>query len=293
MKPGILLVRADATVTSGAGHVMRCLALAQAWQDVGGRVTFAMAESTTAIEERLRSEDVGLVRIDGVPGSQRECEQLAALAGSHNASWVVVDGYGFGADYLRALKSARLKVVLIDDNGRPGMHAADFVLNQNIHAHENLYKNRETCTKLILGTKYALLRREFASGYGPREIRSVGRRILVTMGGSDPDNVTLRAIAAVDQLAVADLEVVVLVGGSNPHVESIAESVAHARQTCRILENVTNMQELISWADLAISAAGTVCWEYCALGLPAVLVAVAENQIPASDALHAAGAARK
>lgn len=288
----MLLIRADASVAIGTGHVMRCLALAQAWQDAGGLVTFVMAESTPAIEERLRSEGVGLVRIDGVTGSDFDGEQLIALARTHCPSWVVVDGYEFGADYQRALKNERLKVVLIDDNGRSGTYAADVVLNQNIHAQECLYRNRETYTQLLLGTKYALLRREFVSAKDPRKISSIGRKLLVSMGGSDPDNVTRRVMGAIEQVAVENLQVVVVAGGSNPHLASVAGSVAKSSHSCRILNNVTNMQELISWADLAISAAGTACWEYCALGLPAVLLAVAENQIPNAEALHAAGVAR-
>jgi UDP-2,4-diacetamido-2,4,6-trideoxy-beta-L-altropyranose hydrolase len=271
---------------------MRCLALAQAWRDAGGRVTFVMAESTPAIEKRVRGEGAELVRIEGVPGSDFDSEQLVALARVHRPSWVVVDGYQFGSGYQRALKGKQLKVALIDDNGRCGTYAADVVLNQNIHAEESLYKNRETYTKLLLGTKYALLRREFVPAKHSREISPVGRKLLVSLGGSDPDNVTRRVVEAIEQVAVADLEVVVVAGGSNPHLASLAESVAQSSHSCRILDNVANMQEVISWADLAISAAGGTCWEYCALGLPAALLAVAENQVGNAEALHAAGAAR-
>ena len=292
MKPGALLIRADASVAIGTGHVMRCLALAQAWQDAGGCVTFVMAESTPAIEERLRGESVGLVRIYGVVGSEFDGQQLVALARTHGSAWVIVDGYEFGSGYQRTLKNERLNVVLIDDNGRSGTYAADVVLNDNIHAQECLYQNREKHTRLLLGTRYALLRREFVSAAAPREISPIGRKLLVTMGGSDPDNVTCRAMEAIEQVAIENLDVTVVAGGSNPHLASIAGAVAESRHRCRILSNVTNMQELISWADLAISAAGTACWEYCALGLPAVLVAVAENQIANAKALHAAGAAR-
>jgi len=288
----MLLVRADASVAIGTGHIMRCLALAQAWQDAGGGVTFAMAESTPAIEQRLRSEGAGLVRIDGARGSGPDSEQLIALARAHGPSWVVVDGYEFGSGYQRALKNGRLNVVLIDDNGRSGTYAADVVLNQNIHAQEGLYKDREPYTRLLLGTKYALLRREFVSARSPREVPSVGRKLLMGMGGSDPDNVTCRVMEAMEQVAVEDLEVAVVTGGSNPHLASVAGAVAKSRHRCRTLNNVANMQQLISWADLVVSAAGTACWEYCALGLPAVLVTVAENQIANAEALHAAGAAR-
>jgi UDP-2,4-diacetamido-2,4,6-trideoxy-beta-L-altropyranose hydrolase len=287
-----LILRCDANLSIGTGHVMRCLALAEAWQDAGGRAAFVMAQSTPAIEERLRCEGVGLVRIEGVPGSDVDGEQLIALTRTHDPAWVAVDGYEFGAGYQRSLKDERLKLILIDDNGRPGIFAADIVLNQNIHARECFYKDRETYTRLLLGTKYTLLRREFVQACGSREISSTARKVLVSMGGSDPANVTCRVMEAMEQVGVQDLEVAVVAGGSNPHLASITESVVKSSHRCRLLNDVRNIHTLISWADLAISAAGSGCWEYCALGLPAVLVAVAENQIPNAQALHAAGAAR-
>jgi UDP-2,4-diacetamido-2,4,6-trideoxy-beta-L-altropyranose hydrolase len=288
----MLLIRADASVAIGTGHVMRCLALAQAWHDAGGVATFVMAESTPAIEERLRSEDAEVVRIESVRGSDGDSAELIALAQSQSSPRVVVDGYEFGTAYQRALKNERLKVLLIDDNGSSGTYASDIVLNQNLHASECLYRNREIDTRLLLGTKYALLRREFVSSDQPREPSTIGRKLLVSMGGSDPDNVTGRVMNAIEQVQVADMEVVVVVGGSNPHLSSITEAAAVSRHVCRVLSNVTNMREVISWADLTISAAGSACWEYCASGLPAVLLAVAENQIANAEALHAAGAAR-
>ncbi len=287
------MIRADASVAIGTGHVMRCLALAQAWKDAGGGVTFVMAESTPAIEERLCSEGAGLVRIEAVPGSDPDSEQLIALTRNLCPSWVVVDGYRFGSGYQRALKNEQLQVMLVDDNGRSGTFSADVVLNQNIHAQESLYHDRESYTRLLLGTKYALLRREFTSVKSSREIPSIARKLLVSMGGSDPDNVTLRVVEAIEQVAVDELQVAVVAGGSNPHLASLVEAVARSSRGCSILNNVTNMQEVISWADLAISAAGSTCWEYCALGLPAALVAVAENQINVAEVLHAAGAARR
>jgi UDP-2,4-diacetamido-2,4,6-trideoxy-beta-L-altropyranose hydrolase len=269
---------------------MRCLALAQAWQDAGGLTTFVMAESTTAVEERLADEGMGLLRIQGEPGNDLDSSQVRTLSRKNCPVWVVVDGYKFGEHYQRALKNEGLRVLLIDDNGRSGTYAADVVLNQNLHADENLYRERETYTRLLLGTDYALLRREFVSSRAQRAIPSAGCKLLVSMGGSDPENVTLRVLEAAEQVET-DLEVVVVTGGSNPHFDSVAAAAAKSNHCCRALKNVGNMQELISWADLAISAAGSVCWEYCALGLPALLVTVAENQIANAQALETVGAA--
>jgi UDP-2,4-diacetamido-2,4,6-trideoxy-beta-L-altropyranose hydrolase len=282
-----LLIRADASVTMGTGHVMRCLALAQAWQDVGQQAIFAMADSTPPVRERLRSEGLRVAEVSGEGGSECDLTQTAELARKEHAPVVVVDGYQFSAHYLRSLKDAGLKVALLDDNGRAGRLSVDLVLNQNIHAHEGIYENRETYTKLLLGTKYILLRREFAGWRGyQRQIRPAGCNLLVAMGGSDPDNVTLRVIEAIDHVDIAELNVAVLLGGSNPHKASISERIGKARCEYRVLADATNMPELIAAADLAVSAAGTASWEYCLLGLPAVLVAIAENQIPAATALH-------
>src|SRR6202142_126290 len=100
MKPGVLLVRADATGASGTGHVMRCLALAQAWQQIsdesaGGGVTFAMAQSTVAIQERLRLEPVKAIAIQAVPGSAEDLQETIAAALSHKAEWLVLEDITF------------------------------------------------------------------------------------------------------------------------------------------------------------------------------------------------------
>jgi UDP-2,4-diacetamido-2,4,6-trideoxy-beta-L-altropyranose hydrolase len=279
----MLLIRADASVAIGTGHVMRCLAISQAWKEAGGAVTFVMSESAAAMEERLRSQGFALAQLDAKSGSGLDAERLVALARSHDPAWVVVDGYDFGADYQRALKRAQLKILFIDDNGGLETYAADFVLNHNLHARESLYNNREIDTQLLLGTKYALLRREFVSASARSDPSPVACKLLVTMGGSDPTNVTLRVMEAIEQVEIENLEVMVVTGGSNPHFASVAECVAQSNQHCRVLSNVANMQPVISWADLAISAAGGACWEFCALGLPSILLAVADNQLPNAE----------
>ena len=149
-----LVLRTEASVAIGTGHVMRCLALAQAWGDAGGRVIFAMARTTPAVEERLRNEGFEVARVDTQVGSIADAEETADLAQKRGASWVVVDGYEFGAEYQASLKSRRMKVLFIDDNGHAGRYSADLVLNQNIHASEELYRSRETSTKLLLGPAF-------------------------------------------------------------------------------------------------------------------------------------------
>ena len=287
-----LLFRCDASVVTGTGHAMRCLALAQAWQDQGGRAVFAMAEATAAIEERLRSENVLLVRVNCPPGGSADASLLLNLMQEQHSAWVVTDGYKFSASYHRALKEHDSKILSIDDNGEAGTYACDLILNQNLHARQDLYRHREGSVRLLLGPSYALLRREFLHARFPRDISPVACKLLVSMGGSDPGNVTSRVLEALESLDIPHLEVAVVTGGSNPHAKSVAAACASSKHACQVCNDVANMAELMTWADLAVSAAGSVCWEYCALGLPALLVTVADNQVPNALALRDAGAAK-
>lgn len=286
----ILLVRCDASVAMGTGHAMRCLALAQAWQDAGGSAVFAMAQATPAVEDRLQRENMGVTRLKAAPDSADDSQETVALARMKQASWVVVDGYGFGADYQAALKAAGLKVLFIDDNGHAGYYSADLVLNQNTHASEGFYRSRDASTRLLLGPRFALLRREFTNWRGwNREIPAVARQVLVTMGGSDPDNVTERVVQAI--LAEPSLGATVVVGGSSPHLPKLRELVADSGRNVRLSENVTNMPELMANSDVAISGAGTTSLEMCFLGLPALLIVLAGNQRPAAEELNNRGVA--
>ena len=275
-----LLIRADASSQIGTGHVMRCLALAQAWQSEGGQVYFLMATTSPALEARLQDESFEILHHTAPLGSPADAEQTIKLAHQLTAQTVVIDGYHFGAAYQRQLKAAGLRLLFIDDNGHAEHYVADWVLNQNIHAHKELYGNRESYTQLLLGTRYALLRKEFWPWRGwQRQIAPVGQKVLVTLGGSDPENVTFKVIRALQQVALPALEGVVVVGGSNPHFEALQAAVKDAETKIVLQRNVTNMPELMAWADMAIAAGGSTCWELAFMGLPSLLIVLARNQL--------------
>lgn len=279
MSVGTLLFRADASVAIGTGHAMRCLALAQAWQDTGGRAVFAIADSTPAIRRRITAESYELADISGQAGTVEDVLQTIELARNTGCEWIAVDGYHFGEDYQRALKERGLKVLLLDDYGHAERYFADVVLNQNISARESLYRSRSPETRLLLGPRYCLLRREFSAWRNwKREVRSIGRRVLVMMGGSDPENVTARAMDALTRVGVEDLEAKVVIGGSNPHAEMLEQLAAVSGKRISVCRDVANIPELMAWADIAVSSAGTTCWELCLMAVPSLLVDVAENQ---------------
>jgi UDP-2,4-diacetamido-2,4,6-trideoxy-beta-L-altropyranose hydrolase len=277
-KRGVLLVRADASVTSGTGHAVRCLALAQAWQQAGGDVVFVMAEVTEAIRELVRSERVEIDVIDATPGGVTDFPQTKECALRHKAEWLALDGYHFDAEYVAELQQV-VSVLVIDDNGELESYSSELVLNQNAHANEGMYARRASRTRLLLGPRYVLLRKEFVEYRDwTRNVPEQGKRILLTMGGSDPKDLTPGILAALAGLPMHDLEIRVVVGGSAGNRSGVAEAAARFSGRVEVMSNVTNMAELMAWADLAIAGAGTTCWEMCRLGLPAIVIVVAENQ---------------
>jgi UDP-2,4-diacetamido-2,4,6-trideoxy-beta-L-altropyranose hydrolase len=282
-----LLIRADANAQMGTGHIMRCLALAQAWQDARGEVTFALALRAAALEDRLRADKMSVRSLAVSPGSLEDADQTARLAKQLAASWVVLDGYHFGASYQRFLKDAGLRLLLVDDIGGADHYFADIILNQNLHAHPGLYPSKEPGTQLLLGTDYVLLRREFLKWHGsPRQIPAIARRILITLGGGDADNITLKVIKALSYLEVENLEALAVIGGSNLHYPELQQATATADYSIRLVQNVTDMPELMAWADVAVSAGGSTCWELVFMGLPAVVFILAANQRPVAQALN-------
>lgn len=288
---GTLLIRADSTTAIGSGHVMRCLALAQGWQDAGGDVTFAAASLGDTLRRRLADEDVAVVELDAPPGSRLDAEATVQHARQAGADWIVADGYDFDAAYQRSVRDTGLKLLVLDDYGHAEHYHADLVLNPNLYADESMYTNRDATSQLLLGTRYALLRREFRQ-HADRErfIPPVARHVLVTFGGSDPRDmaaVTIRAIHGIDEPEL----VTTVIAGCEELQTRLMPLAADGPQRIEVLGHVTEMAQLMIRADLAVAAAGGTSWERALLKLPSLVVTVAENQGATAEALHRAGAA--
>jgi UDP-2,4-diacetamido-2,4,6-trideoxy-beta-L-altropyranose hydrolase len=289
MPPGTLIVRADASVAMGTGHVMRCLAMAQAWQDEGGRCIFALAEATPAVEQRLRAERFEVFPVAASPASPQDVAQIVKLAAIHGTSWVVVDGYQFDFAYQGALKAAGLHALVLDDGGRCGSYCADLVLDLSPDASELPYSNRGTHTRLLLGTRYVMLRREFTAWRDcKRQIPVAAQRLLVTIGGSDPEGLTLRIIEALRQAPHPGLETTVVAGGSNPRQAELQRATASS--PIELLRDPPNMPELMARSDMAVICSGGTLWELLYMGCASLSYVRDEVQGGTIARLHAAGA---
>ncbi len=286
------MLRVDASPEIGAGHLMRCLALAQAWRRAGGDATFLLAEVAPSLLARLKSEGMVVRRLERKRGSTEDARETAKLAREAGASWLVADGYGFGAKYQRVVKSHGVRLVVLDDYGHAERYFADIILNQNLDARREWYAKRPARARLLLGTKYALLRDEFRgwSGYA-RKTPAVAEELLVTLGHADTHNFTLEVIQALDHVETGGMGVTVVMGGSNPHRKELEAAAQGARADIQLAVGTTDMPDLMASADVAVAAGGTTSWEVAFMGLPTFTVILAENQQGIAEAMDRAGAA--
>ena len=295
----MLFLRTDANTQIGTGHLMRCLALAQAWQKEEDRPVFLTCCESKSLYEPIRKAGMTLTPLEhthpdplDVQATLCSLEDFRKQYGaSRRTVWVVLDGYHFDPGYQQSLREGGYPLVVIDDTAHWPRYYADLVLNQNINA-EKLDYDCLPNTSMLLGPRYVQLREEFLSWRGwKRHIPQKARRLLVTMGGSDPNNATLQVMRAIEKLNVRELETILVVGASNPHFHKLLEAVSHSKSKIRLEYNCPEMSKLMSWADFAISAAGITCWELAFMGVPSAVLALAENQRAVAQALHEAGVA--
>jgi UDP-2,4-diacetamido-2,4,6-trideoxy-beta-L-altropyranose hydrolase len=296
-----LVVRADANSIIGTGHLMRCIALAQAWQERGGHVTFLSHCQSEALQRRVIKEGFEFVFVERPHPDPADLKQvLDRLQNFRNGSgmpWLVLDGYHFDSDYQRSIREAGSRLVVIDDYNHLSNYHADILLNQNIGA-ELIPYICDLKTLKLFGPKYALLRTEFLSWKNKIQKQSEDpRRVIVTLGGADHDNITLKVLRALLQTRLNGFGIDVIVGPANPNIKELEFEIQCARKASVPLTNSIqllysiNMPEIMAMADVAISAGGSTCWELCFFGKPFLVLITAENQRGIARGLDKVGSA--
>lgn len=307
-----VVFRADASLEIGAGHVMRCLTLADALRQRGVECHFLCREHPGHLVEWVRQkgyrvhvlprgpagpvEDDGVAHCAWLGGSQLDDVQACrAVLAELRPDWLIVDHYALDSRWERELKSCCGKLLVIDDLADRS-HACDMLLDQTLGRDETHYRPWVPGHCVVLcGVKYALLRPEFAAlRAASLKRRSVPRllEVLVTMGGVDKGNATGQVLEALRFCRLpARSRITVVLGASAPWLSEVRSLAQGMPWDTRVLAGVSNMGELMADSDLAVGAAGATSWERCCLGLPTLMVVLADNQRLIASALEAAGAA--
>jgi spore coat polysaccharide biosynthesis predicted glycosyltransferase SpsG len=136
-----------------------------------------------------------------------------------------------------------------------------------------------------------MLRKEFLALKKIRSKDDKVKKILVTLGGADTQNVTITVLKALSRFGRSGLKIKVVAGPVNPHVLALKSQIQMSDVDIEVLTSVNDMPSLIFWADLAVSGGGSTCWELAFHGMPFLIIVLAENQIDIAKGLDDAGAA--
>ena len=287
-----VIVRVDASTVIGSGHLMRCLTLGKRLRCLGHNVTFIMRAHRGSMQSVVEQQGFSYRMLErprsyhgkeyeswlGVSQTEDAVDTIAAMGTRVNL--LIVDHYALDYEW-EALLGPHVNSIFVIDDLANRHHSCDFLLDANLGAEQgDKYAGllSRDC-RSFLGLPYLMLRQEF---YNARtEVAEKGKApsnvltIFICFGGSDPTNETLRTLQILAQLP-QQIDAHVVLGASNPHrtdVEFFCKKY-HWHVYCQI----DYVAHLMHVSDCAIGAGGTMTWERCYMGLPTLVVAIAENQ---------------
>lgn len=308
-----IALRTDASLQIGTGHVMRCLALADALRERGADCLFICRphrghlldliaqRGHKAVTLPARTEEPPQPLSDSAHAGwlgtdwATDAEDTRHALGTEAVDWLVVDHYALDRLWEHALRPYCNRLMIIDDLAdRP--HDCDLLLDQNLGRTDADYSGLLPAnTPTLIGPQYALLRPEFAQLRAESLARRTNpqlKHLLITMGGVDKDNATGRVLDTLSRCVLPpDLSITVVMGQRAPWLEHVQTQAAQMNCPTRVLVGVTDMARLMTESDLAVGAAGGTAWERCCLGLASIVLVLADNQQSGAEALQATGAA--
>jgi UDP-2,4-diacetamido-2,4,6-trideoxy-beta-L-altropyranose hydrolase len=312
--------RVDASLLIGSGHLMRCMSLADALKAQGAQCHFISRAHPGHLLELIRQRGfaitvlpAGLSISPTVPKAesdsskdpahaswlacdwQADAQQVCVTLDKLKPDWLVVDHYALDQRWEITLRPHYQKLLVIDDLAdRP--HQCNLLLDQNLGRQPQDYANLVSAPcKVLVGPQYALLRPEFSAlrAYSlQRREQPVLKQLLITMGGVDQSNATSQVLQSLKGCRLPqDCRISVVMGPQAPWLSKVRAQAKDMPWPTKVLVNISDMAQRMADSDLAIGAAGSTSWERCCLGLPTLLVVLADNQRIGAQALQKAQAA--
>ncbi|HPO90728.1 MAG TPA: UDP-2,4-diacetamido-2,4,6-trideoxy-beta-L-altropyranose hydrolase [Victivallales bacterium] len=274
-----IFIRVDANNKIGMGHLMECLALADSLSEKGSYRTVFILKSTSSGTEILHQKGYE-TRIISVKSEDDEVKKIKKIVDGYEPKILICDLLNKSNRYYESLKQSVEKLVLIFDHPETRLYSADIVVNFNIAQDKNFYKNADTGkTIYLIGPEYMPISRNLAQKV-KKQIKLDCQNILVTQGGSDPFNITIKIIKALELLRLKQ-KIFVVIGPAvskelRERIKKLQPSLINDYQFEWSISQ-ERMWDIIKESDLAITAAGNTLYELAIFGIPSVVVCHHEN----------------
>jgi UDP-2,4-diacetamido-2,4,6-trideoxy-beta-L-altropyranose hydrolase len=313
----VIVFRVDASIEIGNGHVLRCLTLAESFRSKGNNCHFVCRKHKGNLISLIKQHGFEVTTLKNYEiinkkSNERkdsnneylewlgcnwelDAEQTSIILGKLKPHLLIVDHYAIDKKWEMKVKKKCEKIIIIDDLANR-KHHCDILIDQNFGRLQTDYdKKVSKNTKKLIGPDYAILRNEFIK---KREF-SIKRRekpeikkILISMGGVDKENATCMVMESLKYSNLPlDCKITIIMGPKAPWVQKVKKQVQLLPWKTRIIINTNEMAKHIAESDFVIGAAGTSSWERCCLGVPSIVVILAENQACSANALKNSKAA--
>lgn len=292
-------IRADASIKIGTGHIMRCLTLAGAIRESGAKVDFITRPHLGDLNGQILSQGFEVHSLPDLNGTElqqglsgyeqwlgvkqeTDAEETIDLLEGKSIDWLIVDHYALDQRWEEKVKPYIDKVMVIDDLAER-KHVCDILLDQNLGRQELEYLHLvpKNC-KILAGTRFALLRPEFyllrEKSLKRREVSNL-KNVLITMGGVDQYDATSSVLDALKICSLPEnCKITVIMGSHAPWLDKVRDIVLTMPWETKVRVNVSDMAQVMYESDLCIGAAGSTSWERCCLGVPTIILILADNQ---------------
>ena len=269
---------------------MRCLSLAEALKARGAIVVFAMRSLPGGLSDRVQARGFEAIEIDA-PRDMSEAEDAAQTraALTFNPDWIVVDHYRLSAVWETAMRQIGASILAIDDLADRA-HDCDALLDQNlVSGMQERYSGLADSAMLrLLGPRYALLRQDYRTARAklPRKAGPV-RSILAYFGAADR-LLTLMAAQAFLTIDLGGVRLDIVLDKGNPQHDEVSRLCAQS-DLVKLHAQMPDLIDAMARADLCLGASGATTWERLCMGLPAIVVTMADNQVPIATELARRG----
>lgn len=295
--------RVDASGEVGAGHLVRCIALALGLKKMGHNCVFVSSAMDAGVRNLITDNNFDLLKFNLMKFKTKEGLQSADYAATVSAlsgkkiDALIVDNYDLDSSWESKIRSVIDNLLVIDD-GPTRPHNCRILVDPNSGNSEKDYEKfvNKDCA-LLIGGKYALLREQFLEVKCkkiPLAIKSGQKKMLILLGGMALRNLMIRILECIEKINEAkDWSINIVIGYDLHQLKEFEGFSEKSTLKIRIYTKVSNMAELMAECDFIISAAGSTVWEICCLGLPSALLILAENQRRISEYMLQSGASRE
>ena len=268
-----IIIRADGGTHLGMGHVVRCLALADMLKN-HFQIFFAIQHPSVHTKQLIQ-EHAQLIELPFNSSFEEDCQHF--LNHLHPSDLIILDGYSFTTWYQTQIKKKNCKLICIDDL-HSWKQVADIVINHAADVSAEKYEIADY-TRLCLGLKYVLLRKEFLTTQKRNDIKEI-KKVFISMGASDVDNITEKMIRVLIPFQLEEIHL--MLGSINPNITQLDDTISEIKTTSIIKHtdiSAITLRTLLQTCDACICPASTIALESCAVGIILITGYTAANQM--------------